>query len=160
ATTSAVAACGSSTRSMTTATARRRRTPPWCSWSIISTRPATAGGSRRRRAIWPPPCRRRRPSAPTRSATRAPRRRPRWAGSRRGCRWWRAGRGGRGWTGLDGAGVQRLRYDAYGNRIDSSGAALTNLLYNGEELDAATGQYYFRARYYDPIHGRFMQQDS
>jgi YD repeat-containing protein len=37
-------------------------------------------------------------------------------------------------------------YDAYGNLTASSGTATTPLLYDGQDLDTATGLYYLRAR--------------
>ncbi len=54
-------------------------------------------------------------------------------------------------------------YDAYGvmlggNPTPASPAA-TNLLYAGEQFDTAAPQYYLRARYYDPLNGRFTQMD-
>jgi RHS repeat-associated protein len=58
-----------------------------------------------------------------------------------------------------GAAVQRLDYDADGNRTDTSGAAPTRLLYDGEEYDPGTGLYYLRARNYDPSNGRFDRLD-
>lgn len=55
----------------------------------------------------------------------------------------------------------RLDEDAYGNPIGvwSPSTALTSLLYSGEQTDAATGQQYLRARYYDPATGRFNRLD-
>lgn len=32
-------------------------------------------------------------------------------------------------------------------------------VYTGRRLDPETGLYYYRARYYDPVHGRFLQRD-
>ena len=52
---------------------------------------------------------------------------------------------------------QVFRYDAFGNRLDTSDA-LTTLLYSGEQTDA-TGLQYLRARYYDPASGRFNRLD-
>ena len=52
---------------------------------------------------------------------------------------------------------QVFRYDAFGNRLDSS-TALTTLLYSGEQTDG-TGLQYLRARYYDPAVGRFNSLD-
>jgi RHS repeat-associated protein len=50
--------------------------------------------------------------------------------------------------------------DAYGNlRITPTGPLLTSFLYSGEMTDAATGQQYLRARYYDPGTGRFNRLD-
>ena len=31
--------------------------------------------------------------------------------------------------------------------------------YTGQQYDDVTGQYYLRARYYNPVAGRFMQED-
>lgn len=33
------------------------------------------------------------------------------------------------------------------------------ILYTGQQYDQASGQYYLRARYYNPVVGRFMQED-
>ena len=53
-------------------------------------------------------------------------------------------------------------YDAYGvmlggNPADTSGS--TSLLYAGEQFDTDLQQYYLRARYYDPLNGRFNRTD-
>lgn len=32
--------------------------------------------------------------------------------------------------------------------------------YTGQQYDELTGQYYLRARYYNPVLGRFMQEDA
>ena len=51
-------------------------------------------------------------------------------------------------------------YDAFGN-ITSSKENVHNIFaYCGEQLDYATGQYYLRARFYNPVIGRFTQQDT
>jgi len=50
-------------------------------------------------------------------------------------------------------------YDACGNLIDGPSSPLTALLYTGEQFNATTGQYYLRARYYDPGTGRFNRLD-
>ena len=55
---------------------------------------------------------------------------------------------------------QIYRYDAYGNPIGfDPSAALTTLLYSGEQLDQLTGLQYLRARYYDLATGRFTRLD-
>ena len=41
----------------------------------------------------------------------------------------------------------------------SASAVGNTLFYTGHELDAATGLYYMRARYYDPALGRFISRD-
>jgi RHS repeat-associated protein len=67
----------------------------------------------------------------------------------------------RGLTKRDGTWVASWRYGAYGTVIDSAGAAPFTLRYRwtGRELDAETGLYFFRARYYDPVVSRFTQED-
>ena len=52
-------------------------------------------------------------------------------------------------------------YDAYGNAIGgwSIDAALTTLLYSGEQFDAKLQMQYLRARYYDAPTGRFNRVD-
>ncbi|MCX5804627.1 MAG: RHS repeat-associated core domain-containing protein, partial [Proteobacteria bacterium] len=49
------------------------------------------------------------------------------------------------------------RFDAWGNKIDSSGT-IPQYGYTGREPDE-TGLVYYRARYYDPTIGRFTQRD-
>jgi RHS repeat-associated protein len=56
--------------------------------------------------------------------------------------------------------AQVFAYDAYGNAIGfSTGEALTEFLYSGEQFDPKIGQQYLRARYYDPTTGRFNRLD-
>ena len=50
-------------------------------------------------------------------------------------------------------------YDAFGNKINSTGTTPNNMLYRGEELDPDLGLYYLRARYMNPLSGRFMGRD-
>ena len=50
-------------------------------------------------------------------------------------------------------------FDAYGNALGDISNATTNLLYAGEYLAAAAGQYYLRARHYDTASGRFNRLD-
>ena len=59
------------------------------------------------------------------------------------------------------AGVPQIfDYDAYGNLLNmTADQAATSLLYSGEFTDAATGQQYLRARFYDPSTGRFNRLD-
>ncbi len=51
-------------------------------------------------------------------------------------------------------------YDAYGNLLAETGETLNAYRYTGEQFDAAIGQYYLRARYYDQAAGRFSSRDS
>ncbi|MGO8758498.1 MAG: RHS repeat-associated core domain-containing protein, partial [Terracidiphilus sp.] len=50
-------------------------------------------------------------------------------------------------------------YDAYGNSFTVSGSTPNNYLYRGEQYDSDLGLYYLRARYYNPLTGRFMSRD-
>ncbi|HEY1646627.1 MAG TPA: RHS repeat-associated core domain-containing protein [Terracidiphilus sp.] len=50
-------------------------------------------------------------------------------------------------------------YDAFGNKINSTGSTPNNYLYRGEQFDSDLGLYYLRARYYNPITGRFVSMD-
>jgi RHS repeat-associated protein len=52
---------------------------------------------------------------------------------------------------------QQLAYDEYGK--SSSGATGEPYRYTGRRYDAETGLYYYRARYYTPELGRFLQVD-
>jgi RHS repeat-associated protein len=49
-----------------------------------------------------------------------------------------------------------VRYDAWG-RVESG--APPTFGFTGREWDAETGLYYYRARYYDPVIGRFLSED-
>ena len=51
-------------------------------------------------------------------------------------------------------------YDAFGNEENPDPTDTNPFRYCGEYLDAETGSYYLRARYYDPTIGRFTQMDS
>ncbi|MEM7281670.1 MAG: RHS repeat-associated core domain-containing protein [Pseudomonadota bacterium] len=50
------------------------------------------------------------------------------------------------------------RYSPYG-KPGSEGATGFPFRFTGQRLDAETGLYYYKARYYDPETGRFMQTD-
>ena len=50
-------------------------------------------------------------------------------------------------------------YDAFGNEISSTGSTPNNYLYRGEQFDPDLALYYLRARYYNPLTGRFMSRD-
>jgi len=50
-------------------------------------------------------------------------------------------------------------YDAFGNLRGQAGELLNRILYTGQQYDQEMGQYYLRARYYNPVLGRFMQED-
>jgi RHS repeat-associated protein len=63
--------------------------------------------------------------------------------------------------------VERVTYNLYGMPTfwDASGNVISkssignNILFHGREYDSELNLYYFRARYYDPIMGRFLQTD-
>lgn len=50
------------------------------------------------------------------------------------------------------------RYDPWGRTI-GSGGVLPAYGYTGREPDISTGYMYYRARYYDPVLGRFLSRD-
>ncbi len=50
-------------------------------------------------------------------------------------------------------------YDAFGNVLDRTGTAVNDYQFTGDAVDANLGIYYLRARYYDPVTGRFMSPD-
>ncbi|MCL5282668.1 MAG: RHS repeat-associated core domain-containing protein [Planctomycetes bacterium] len=64
-----------------------------------------------------------------------------------------------GLTNASGNTVEVYEYDVYG-RLGASDASHPNrLLFTGREYDKETGLYYYRARYYNPQIGRFLQTD-
>ncbi len=77
-------------------------------------------------------------------------------------------------TDSTGTPVERYVYDSYGEPTVLNGSygalpanawgtphsAVTNFyLFTGRELDEETGLYFYRARYYDSVKGRFLQRD-
>ncbi|MCX4307824.1 MAG: RHS repeat-associated core domain-containing protein [Acetatifactor sp.] len=52
------------------------------------------------------------------------------------------------------------RYDAFGNILKEMGELSNRLTYTGQMYDGAAGQYYLRARFYNPAVGRFLQEDT
>ncbi len=56
--------------------------------------------------------------------------------------------------------LNRIDYDSFGRIVSQSKAAAGDrFTYTGRELDTATGLYYYRARFYDPVVGRFNSED-
>ncbi|MBK9112491.1 MAG: RHS repeat-associated core domain-containing protein [Nitrospira sp.] len=58
-----------------------------------------------------------------------------------------------------GATAKSYSYDSYGNILESPGTLEQPYTFTGREFDAESGLSYYRARYYDPASGRFLQQD-
>jgi len=58
-----------------------------------------------------------------------------------------------------GAIAANYTYDSFGNLVASSGSIVNNFRYTGREWDSETSLYYYRARYYDPLAGRFLSED-
>ena len=52
------------------------------------------------------------------------------------------------------------QYDAFGNLLEKREDISNRILYTGQQYDQETGQYYLRARYYNPVVGRFLQEDT
>lgn len=61
----------------------------------------------------------------------------------------------------DGSGTQIARYEykPFGSQTYESGAYITDVKYTGKIQDD-TGLYYYGARYYDPVIGRFISPDT
>ena len=51
------------------------------------------------------------------------------------------------------------QYDAFGIIRSKNEEVCNRILYTGQQYDQVTGQYYLRARYYNPVVGRFLQED-
>ena len=53
----------------------------------------------------------------------------------------------------------RYEYDAFGVLKNSMEEFHNRILYTGQQYDQTSGQYYLRARFYNPVLGRFVQED-
>ncbi len=51
-------------------------------------------------------------------------------------------------------------YEAFGEGLNQTGTTENDYRFTGEQYDQGLGQYYLRARYYDPHTARFTQMDS
>lgn len=60
----------------------------------------------------------------------------------------------------DGQVLNRYAYDAWGVPEAEEETVQSRFLFNGQQYDAITRQYYLRARFYNPVIGRFTQEDS
>jgi RHS repeat-associated protein len=56
--------------------------------------------------------------------------------------------------------TRHYAYDAFGNEINPVATDDNPFRYRGEYFDSETGSYYLRARYYTPVVGRFLTEDS
>ncbi len=61
-------------------------------------------------------------------------------------------------TGQDKTIENCYQYDAFGNLTEKKEGIANRILYTGQQYDQETGQYYLRARYYNPAVGRFLQE--
>jgi RHS repeat-associated protein len=62
-------------------------------------------------------------------------------------------------TDADGERVASYNYEAFGTIKDATGALDNNITYTGRWLEPETGDYFYRARYYDSGVGRFLKRD-
>jgi RHS repeat-associated protein len=67
-------------------------------------------------------------------------------------------------TNSSGTPTDTYEYDAFGNMVSKTGPSENtytpnNYLYRGEQYDPDLGLYYLRARYYNPVTGRFLSAD-
>jgi len=61
---------------------------------------------------------------------------------------------------VNGSKVEGTEYMPFGSMRDHTGTAVSNYKYTDQEQDTETGLYYYHARYYDPIIGRFISADA
>jgi RHS repeat-associated protein len=59
-------------------------------------------------------------------------------------------------TNSSGAITDTYDYDAFGNLLNKTGTTPNNYLYRSEQFDPDLGLYYLRARYINPLTGRFV----
>ncbi len=62
-------------------------------------------------------------------------------------------------TGGEGGIQNSYQYDAFGVQLEEKEQFHNRIRYTGQQYDELTGQYYLRARFYNPVLGRFMQED-
>lgn len=60
----------------------------------------------------------------------------------------------------NGSSVRSYAYDPYGNLTSSSGSIANPFQFQGQFLEATSGLYYLRARFYDPVAGQFLSRDA
>lgn len=59
-----------------------------------------------------------------------------------------------------GAQVQSMSYLPFGGTYQASESNATSWRYTGQRQDDSTGLYYYNARYYDPVLGKFLTPDT
>jgi RHS repeat-associated protein len=60
-----------------------------------------------------------------------------------------------GTANTSGTSTSTIRYLSFGDRLESTGNIPTDKKFTGQRLNS-TGLYYYNARYYDPLIGRFI----
>jgi RHS repeat-associated protein len=63
-------------------------------------------------------------------------------------------------TNAAGTPQESIQYYPFGEQWTDTGTANVPYKYTGQEYDATTGLYFYKARYYDPHLGRFIQPDT
>ncbi|MEW6110413.1 MAG: RHS repeat-associated core domain-containing protein, partial [Nitrospirota bacterium] len=56
--------------------------------------------------------------------------------------------------------VEATNYMPFGEQREHTGTNISNYKFTDQELDPETGLYYYGARYYDAVTGRFISPDS
>ncbi len=56
--------------------------------------------------------------------------------------------------------LNQYEYDVWGNVVSQKETIKNRFKFNGQQLDPITQQYYLRARFYNPVIGRFTQEDT
>ena len=54
----------------------------------------------------------------------------------------------------------QYQYHAFGEEFETQESITNRIRYTGQQYDGISGQYYLRARFYNPRIGRFMQEDT
>ena len=62
-------------------------------------------------------------------------------------------------TGINGEIENHYQYDAFGVVQTHREEIHNRIFYTGQQYDQSSGQYYLRARYYNPVVGRFLQEN-
>jgi RHS repeat-associated protein len=65
----------------------------------------------------------------------------------------------RDWLTSAGVVQKHIRYHSFGRTTQQTGTLSNRFWYTGREWDGEIGLYFYRARYYDPLVGRFVGED-